>query len=134
MSGHLTDEQITALAATIVDDDARQDAILALLQARPITAEDADGILRRCAWAEQRRQRDAARYVPLHEHGCPGIALEHPTPMMDAVDRLPESLRETMTLRYVHDLTVAETAQIQRVSISTIIRRTVRAAKLIRNM
>jgi DNA-directed RNA polymerase specialized sigma24 family protein len=124
-------------ADSLRDPDLYHDAVTALLERQPATPEEASQIVQRVRWTHQRHRRRDQRYagdLPEREtDDSDQGGRSAPTPVTDAVQRLPEHLRKVMLLRFVSERSVTEVAATMHVSVPTIVRWTKQAMDQIRN-
>lgn len=119
-----TDDLID-LVPTTLDEDRKQDTILALLEQRPSTLVEAQTIVRRVGWVHD-RARHAAKRRTLPIEG--DLVAEQPDrqrlgDMYSVIDTLPDSDREILTLAYVESLSDTAIAARIGISVRTVYRR-----------
>jgi RNA polymerase sigma factor (sigma-70 family) len=122
---HLTDH--------IRDEDVRQEAILKLLEAGSIEIGEAETIVRRtqsrAAWHQRQTYK---RQGPMPTIEDIEDAEPYTGKLYEAVCKLPVELRDVILLRFVCDLTVAETAARLNLSTRTVKRRQAAAQEMLR--
>jgi DNA-directed RNA polymerase specialized sigma24 family protein len=120
-------------AAWIRDPDLRQSTIVALLDQKPSSPEEAAQIVQRVRWTHQRHRRRDQRYAgTMPEREADDGGRPEATPVTDAVQRLPKHLRQVLLMRYVEGRELQEVADVLRVSLPTIWRWSEEAKEKIR--